>query len=385
MEVKIVLGHAFGDEGKGVVVQSLCKEAIDKGLNPLVIRFSGGPQAAHTVKHNGIEHICSSYGSGVLLGVPTMIWNTAYFDPFSAKLEYDALKTKLGKVPPLFVHYKTPVITPYEVSAGRLNKKVLQDGTCGKGIYSTFKREKYDDIHLYAGDWNTDNIVYALEQYYHPENEHSDCELSPEGELFEKMRNKNYDFYSVVGEIAPYFYNVLILEGSQGLLLDMERGFFPNVTPSKVGLNGVPEESMLHNAELYLVTRTYLTRHGNGYDPITRGFNFNLKDKYETNWYNDYQGEFKTGIFNVDLLNTALTRHCIDNYINHYNINPNLVITHWDLLKQNKEFVCYYKNKIEHLEYSEPEELIPFFKNCFNIKYENVYVNDKIEGNLKKF
>ena len=188
MEVKIVLGHAFGDEGKGVVVQCLCKEAIDKGLKPLVIRFSGGPQAAHTVKNNDIEHICSTYGSGVLLGVPTMIWKTAYFDPFSARLEYDTLKTKMNKVAPLFVHFHTPVITPYEVNAGRLNKKVLQDGTCGKGIYPTFRREKNDCLHLFADNWNTDSTVYDLEEYYHPENEHSDCELSPEGELFEKMR-----------------------------------------------------------------------------------------------------------------------------------------------------------------------------------------------------
>ena len=188
----------------------------------------------------------------------------------------------------------------------------------------------------------------------------------------------------MVGEIVPFLYDVVIFEGSQGLLLDMERGFFPNVTPSKVGLNGIPEE-FLHDAELYLVTRTYLTRHGNGYNPITRGFNLDLKDKYETNLYNDYQGEFKTGIFNVDLLNTALTRHCIDNYVIQYNIKPNLVITHWDLLKNNKEFVCFNKGKIEYFEYSEPEHLIPFFKNCFDIKYQDVYVNDKIEGNLKKF
>ena len=28
-EIKIVLGSAFGDEGKGVTVQYLCKKAID--------------------------------------------------------------------------------------------------------------------------------------------------------------------------------------------------------------------------------------------------------------------------------------------------------------------------------------------------------------------
>ena len=31
MEIKIVLGHTFGDEGKGVTVQWLCKKAIEEG------------------------------------------------------------------------------------------------------------------------------------------------------------------------------------------------------------------------------------------------------------------------------------------------------------------------------------------------------------------
>lgn len=67
MEVKIVLGYTFGDEGKGVTVQWLCKKAIEEGKRPIVVRFSGGPQAAHTINHNGIEHICSSFGKGYIL------------------------------------------------------------------------------------------------------------------------------------------------------------------------------------------------------------------------------------------------------------------------------------------------------------------------------
>ena len=42
MKKQIVLGTFFGDEGKGSTVQWLCKEAIDRGEKPIVIRFSGG-------------------------------------------------------------------------------------------------------------------------------------------------------------------------------------------------------------------------------------------------------------------------------------------------------------------------------------------------------
>ena len=56
MEKKIVLGSLFGDEGKGTVVQWLCKEAIADNKKCVVVRFCGGPQAGHTVTHNGITH-----------------------------------------------------------------------------------------------------------------------------------------------------------------------------------------------------------------------------------------------------------------------------------------------------------------------------------------
>ena len=80
---KIVLGSLFGDEGKGATVQFLCKEEINKGIIPLVIRFSGGPQAGHRVLHNGISHVCSLTGSGVLLNCPTYLHENVMIDPIS--------------------------------------------------------------------------------------------------------------------------------------------------------------------------------------------------------------------------------------------------------------------------------------------------------------
>ena len=81
MNRKIVLGSLFGDEGKGVCVNYLCKKALNEGLRPLVVRFTGGPQAAHTVAEDGIRHIFSSFGSATLLGVPTLYRNNALIDP----------------------------------------------------------------------------------------------------------------------------------------------------------------------------------------------------------------------------------------------------------------------------------------------------------------
>lgn len=52
-KAKVVIGLGFGDEGKGITTNFLCSQ------NPvaIVIRFSDGQQAAHTVMLNGKKHV----------------------------------------------------------------------------------------------------------------------------------------------------------------------------------------------------------------------------------------------------------------------------------------------------------------------------------------
>ena len=64
---EIVLGSFFGDEGKGQTVHNLCKTHPRE--ETIVIRFSGGHQVGHTVRHGKLEHTFSNYGSGTLLGI----------------------------------------------------------------------------------------------------------------------------------------------------------------------------------------------------------------------------------------------------------------------------------------------------------------------------
>lgn len=52
--ISIVLGTFFGDEGKGQTVHNLCNKYIGKRESVLVVRFSGGHQVGHTVKHGCI-------------------------------------------------------------------------------------------------------------------------------------------------------------------------------------------------------------------------------------------------------------------------------------------------------------------------------------------
>lgn len=380
MEVKIVLGYTFGDEGKGVTVQWLCKKAIEEGKRPIVVRFSGGPQAAHTINHNGIEHICSSFGSGVLLGVPTMLYDNTYIDPVSLVKEYDSLVSK-GIEPKIMMSAFNRIITPHDILAGRENTKVLTDGTCGKGLFATFQRYQsrksiqFTSIIL-GREKGPETILDNALEFHKPEASYYEGNFLEACDRFNsivKMGDSNW----------MKDYDVLIFEGSQGLLLDMDCGFYPHVTPSRVGLNGI-EPQFLKGAEVYLVTRTYTTRHGNGYEP-KYPLNIDLSGKHETNVNNEFQGEFKVGALETTLMNRATERHRIDNYVSQFDCSLNLVVTHMDTIVESGIFdyvQSFGKNALVGA--LEPKRILKEITSHLDVSFDHVYYNDSIESNVKQ-
>lgn len=355
METKIVLGFAFGDEGKGRTIHKLCREALQLNKKPLVIRYSGGPQCGHRVVHNDVSHVFASFGSGSLLNVPTKYLG-GYIDPISMFLEYRELLSLGLKIPYPIISKECMFITHYDIMYGRNDSKILSDGTCGKGIFPTFKR--YNDK-LFGGFIpNYKNISEYLElcrdYYNYPKNNYLD------------RRYIQY-FNEIMNHQEEPDYDCLIFEGSQGLLLDMEHGFMPHCTPSKVGLNGIPKKYLTEDTEVYLVTRPYLTRHGNGYEPKYGELvnnTFTLEEP--TNLDSGYQGKFKRGIFDVDLLNIAIKRH---NLID-YNVEYNLVLTHMDCVKHD---YIYFLNK-EEIYGGSVDSFLIAINNNLNLKFSrNIY------------
>lgn len=334
MEVKIVLGLLFGDEGKGNTVQWLCKKALEEGKRPCVVRFSGGPQAGHTVRHNGITHVCSSYGSGVLLGVPT-IYIGGLIDPLCIWNEKKSLEEKGVTVPPIYIGGEIPLITPYDVADQLEWSKDHPNRTCGKGVMSAVLRQKASQEYAYAGaadlylKASIGSRLTRIREFYAEKGITADKKVVKD--WIDAGLNLRKDF-------SRYYYledfDVLIFEGTQGLLLDSEHGFYPYVTSTKVGLNGIPEE-YLKDAEVYLITRTYLTRHGEMGLLERQWFEGREKevpaDKLETNVFNEHQGEFLTARYYPEPYRYAVQRHCLDNMQKRYNLKMNLVVTHTDV------------------------------------------------------
>ena len=125
-----VIGLGFGDEGKGMVTDYLCSQS----RNPLVIRFSGGHQAGHTVRRDGISHTFANFGCGTLQGVPTYWSSGCTVDPVGLLNELKLLAYEMGDDVfnvKLYVNNECPVTTPYDMLYNRRREKDMMQGTCG--------------------------------------------------------------------------------------------------------------------------------------------------------------------------------------------------------------------------------------------------------------
>jgi adenylosuccinate synthase len=364
---KVVIGLGFGDEGKGITTDYLCSLYP----NSIVVRFSGGQQAGHTVIVNEKRHVFSNFGSGTLREIPTYWSKYCTMDPVGIIKELLILNSKLIH-PILYIDKNAPVTTPYDKWANKNDEANVSNGTCGVGIYQTFKREQ-DHYNLVFEDLFDPKILdikfNLIKEYYKSKeyfNENFLKFLNNATQEFKKCCDMltHTSFIKLYNENIFYSGNNFIFEGSQGLLLDQKIGFFPYVTPSNIGTKNIEKFHKLSlTNDIYLITRAYQTRHGNG--PMT---NLNLMhnvilDKEETNTKNPYQGEFMISVLDLDLLIYGVKK---DEGISQ-NVNNNLVITCLDNVKG--KFTFTYKSKI--FEYEKKED---FLKNIYNIFREHIEI-----------
>jgi adenylosuccinate synthase len=373
---KAVIGLGFGDEGKGITTDYLCSNT----QNSVVIRYSGGQQAGHTVVVNGIKHVFSNFGSGTLRGVPTYWSKFCTIDPFGIVNELNILLKK-GISPLLYIDERCPVTTPFDIYYNQQTEQINQHGSCGVGVGSTLRREE----HYYSltfkdlfYPWVLTTKLNAIKQFYN----------FKEDVLIDEFLNR----VNIVIN-SPYIKSIFgipvccnrIFEGSQGLLLDQHIGFFPNVTRSNTGTKNILEiedesiEKSIYSTQIYLVTRAYQTRHGNG--PITNeNIPNNIKiNEHETNKPNMYQGSFRRSLLDLDLLEYGINK---DEYISQYcnSENLNLVITCLDYVENDYQFT--YKGEI--ISSLNEGEFINKISKILNIN--NVYISKTNESkNIIKF
>lgn len=316
-KAKIIIGSQFGDEGKGLVTDWLCSEP---NVKDIVVRFSGGQQAGHTVFHRGVKHVFSNFGSGSLKGVPTYFADTCTMYLNTLRQEHTVL-SKLISYVELIMHPAVKVTTPYDVAYNRIREKQLGHGSCGLGVAATQKRNAETPYKLLVSDLRHFGIfmekLNSIKEYYKGLVAKEGYSLS---QFTYEVAGQMTDFLDAAISWKSYFlirnydalkdYDKLIFEGSQGILLDEVFGVFPNVTYGRTGsMNAIRLCQRMgvrsHNIEIYYVTRCYQTRHGAGWmsneNPIEL-----INNEEEINVFNDWQKNFRTGEIDYDLLNYVI-------------------------------------------------------------------------------
>lgn len=135
-DTRIVIGLGFGDEGKGLTTAFLSREP-----KSLVVRFSGGHQAGHTVVKDGYRHVFAQFGSGTLHGAATYWSKYCTFDPAAFMLEHKKL-TEAGYTPEIYVDRLAQVTTFYDIFFNQALEKYNQHGSVGVGFAATIERHE---------------------------------------------------------------------------------------------------------------------------------------------------------------------------------------------------------------------------------------------------
>lgn len=363
-----VIGLGFGDEGKGKVVDAL----IPKMVNPLVVRYSGGQQAGHTVVHDR-KHVFSNFGAGTLRGVPTYWSKHCTIDPIGVRNELSVLNGSASKVD-LCIDEESMVTTPYDVTENLRLNSLSKHGSCGVGVGTTIARNEAMLNLRYRDLFYPSVLKIKLEQiknYYN----------SPQIDLDNFLGAVNMITNSdkvYPGEESQYTYRdwVNIYEGSQGLLLDQDYGFFPHVTRSNVGFKRIRKIED-PQPEVYYVTRAYQTRHGNG--PMTNySIPLNLINNDDETNVDNYQGSFRTAVLDLDLLKYAID--CDRTESRTPISSEHLVITCMD---QMTEFKLTLSGDL--LIFPNEDEFIRMVAKTLGIIDNNVYLSYSPKSELKKW
>lgn len=314
MKINIIVGLGYGDEGKGSFVNYLCSQA----KNPLVVRFSGGHQVGHTVVIGEKRHVFSNFGSGTLQGAPTYWSEFCTVSPIGILKEGNVLR-ELGVEPKLILNSNAMVTTPFDILQNHRLEEKNYHGSVGVGFGTTIQRNE-DHYHLYVRDLlypkiRDEKLKLIINNYYglnfNPANANQNKTTRKLYEDFLNACDELIGNYQIVNDFTGLLDHELIFEGSQGIMLDADYGFFPHVTRSNTVSKNAIELTETYrlpvsSATTYYVTRAYQTRHGNGH-MTNEGLDTSYikENPNETNIMG-FQGKFRKSVLDLDMLKYAV-------------------------------------------------------------------------------
>ncbi|MBA0053000.1 adenylosuccinate synthase [Streptomyces sp. AJS327] len=275
MPALVLLGAQWGDEGKGKATDLL------GGSVDYVVRYQGGNNAGHTVVVGDQTYALHLLPSGILSpGCTPVIGNGVVVDPSVLLSELSGLNERGVDTSRLLLSGNAHLITPYHETLDKVTERFLgtrKIGTTGRGIGPTYA-DKINRVGIRVQDLFDESILLQKVE----------AALDFKNQLLAKLYNRRaIGAEQVVEELLGYADQlrgfvtdttlvlnravddgkVVLFEGGQGTLLDVDHGTYPFVTSSNPTAGGACTGSGVGPTKIDRVIgilKAYTTRVGSG-------------------------------------------------------------------------------------------------------------------------
>ena len=276
MPAIVLIGAQWGDEGKGKATDLLGERV------QWVVRYQGGNNAGHTVVlPDGEEFALHLIPSGILTpGVTNVIGNGVVVDPGVLLDELTALQARNVDTERLLISADAHLIMPYHVEIDRVTERYLgksRIGTTGRGIGPAYQ-DKVARVGVRVQDLLDEKIL----------RQKVEAALELKNQVLVKVYNRraldaDHVVDNVLDQGAHFAHRIadtrllldqalrrgetVLLEGSQGTLLDVDHGTYPFVTSSNPTAGGACAGAGIGPTKISAVVgilKAYTTRVGSG-------------------------------------------------------------------------------------------------------------------------
>ena len=275
MPAVVLVGAQWGDEGKGKATD-LLGSRVD-----YCVRYQGGNNAGHTVVIGDKKFALHLLPSGILTPeVTPVIGNGVVIDVAVLFEEIDGLEAQGINTSNLLISANAHLITPYHVTLDKVTERFLGNskiGTTGRGIGPSYA-DKTSRLGIRVQDLFDEKILRAK----------IEGSLLSKNQVLVKVFNRRAVTVDEVVEnlmqhaerLKPYVADtslllnraldenkVVLLEGGQGTLLDVDHGTYPFVTSSNPTAGGACAGSGIGPTKITGVVgilKAYTTRVGSG-------------------------------------------------------------------------------------------------------------------------